>query len=578
MSQKPITIEDIDILFNGDKRGRQMFIIMTNGLRNFDYNNLLQSNNIGEDALKEYYNIRIALHNDPEYKEVLHSFLNNMRIALTDTPNSYTDELTKNFYSDLNFNNNTPLLTDGKLITIANIHEFINSIARYLQKLDASKFSNTIIDGRNKPDHIKALNEYIADKLKKAWVSYSNKKPTYNKDDIKKTLDYSKDITPVRPPFDMVSEEKIIVLENKFHKINKKGEIEQFSEDKVKCSSYGFNGDKKCDALLYQCLVHPSADNLSQCITTITDMMKHDDIRNVNDINKDNLKNMNPEIVLALLHRFGFKAITGADGKKQIMSIMAWKSKILPELKLNNKFDDGKSINIVIYLQHLVNYINSKPEILNGNSFTTNDFYDAKTHKDKFGNSVDKATTKKSALEGLTRFYETHKFYRADQNNFGSFMGDLYDRYDMPRPSYLQGQFGGASSYELLKANMDSGNSGVKYLTTIYNALKSSLSNVEIHEVDDEMKNYLAHIKKDEDKILEYLKFLDKVTNIYHLFKYAPTQVKFGAKDIADLEKELDNKVKIYQDKESKVAKFIEALAKKELHPFSENSVFSIDN
>lgn len=573
MSQKPITIEDIDILFNGDKRGRQMFIIMTNGLRNFDYNNLLQSNNITEDAQKEYYNIKIALRDDAVYKEVLHSFLNNMRILVTPPypSNSYTDELTKNFYPDLNLNSNTPLLKDGKLITIANIHEFILSIDRYLQKLDASKFSNTIIDGTGKPDHIPALNTYIADKLKKAWKSYSNKKPTYNKDDINKTLDYSKDITPLRAPFDMLSEEKIIVLENKFHKINKKGEIEQFNEDKLKCSSYGFNGDQKCDALLYQCLVNPNADNLSQCMKTISDMIQH------TNINDDNLKNMNPEIVLALLHRFGFKAIKGADGKKHIMSVMSWRTNILPNL--NIKLDVDKGSNIIQYLQHLVNYINSKPEILNGNSFTTNDFYDAKTHKDKFGNSVDTATaktTKKSALEGLTRFYETHQYYRADQNNFGSFMGDLYDRYEMPRPGYLQGQFGGASSYELLKANMESGNSGVKYLSTIYNALKSSLSNVDISEVDKEMTTYLAHIKKDEDKILEYLKFLDKVTNIYHLFKYAPTEVKFGAKDIADLEKELADKVKIYQDKESKVAKFIEALAKKELHPFSENSVFDI--
>ena len=77
---------------------------MTNGLRNFDYNNLLQSNNITEDAQKEYYNIKIALRDDAVYKEVLHSFLNNMRILVTPPypSNSYTDELTKNFYPDLN--------------------------------------------------------------------------------------------------------------------------------------------------------------------------------------------------------------------------------------------------------------------------------------------------------------------------------------------------------------------------------------------------------------------------------------------------------------------------------------------
>ena len=564
MSQKPITIEDIDILFNGDKRGRQMFIIMTDGLTNFDYT--LQA------TTGPYHNIRIYMTTDPEYEEVLHSFLNNMHIALTPpyTPNSYTDELIKNFYPDLNLNSNTPLLTDGKLITIANIHQFIHSIDIYLQTEDTSQFTTNIIDGngKGKPDHIKALNKYVADKLKFAWKHYSNKKPTYNKDNIKKTLDYSTDVVPVSAPFDMLSEEKIIVLENKFHKINKKGEIEEFGEDNLKCSSYGFNGNKNCDALLYQCLVHPSADNLSQCITTITDMMKD------TKTNDDNLKNMNPEIVLALLHRFGFKAIKNADGQKQIMSVSSWGTKILPNL--NIKLIPGDILNITTYLQNLVNYINSKPEILNGNTFTTNDFYDAKTQKDKFGNSVDTATTKKRALEGLTRFYETHQYYRGDQNNFGSFMGDLYDRYEIPRPSYLQGQFGGASSYELLKANMESGNSGVKYLTTIYNALKNSLSNVDIYEADKEIKKFLASIQKDEENILNYIKFLDEVTNTYDLFKYAPTKVKFDKKNVDDLEVELKTKIKKYKEKESKVAKFIEALAKKELHPFSENSVFDI--
>ena len=575
MTQKPITIEDIDVLFNGDRRGRQMFIIMTNGLTNFNYDNVLIDNM--SEAGKLYGEIRTRLASSVEYKEVLDNFFQNMKTSTNTTSkyfpmdlNPYFINISHHFYDRLNLTPpiTEPVCKDGEIIKIQDIKDFITSIQAHIS---TKTYPDELIDGTIEPDTIKALDVYISNKLKTAWKEYKNKDDAkYDPVDIKSKLKYPTDVKSFSLPFidEVFQKEKIIVLDKKYHKIKETGEITPFGEDNRKCKSYGFNTtDEDCDQVLYQCLVNPSEDKLKQCISKISELMT------THNIDDTNLKNMNPDIVLALLHRFGFKAIKDPEGTKHIISVNSWKKQILP--KLNITIVDATHGNVHRYLQKLVDYINSKPEILNGNNFTTNDFYDPITKKDKFGKSVVSGTSKKSALEGLSRFYENNKFYRGNSNSFGNFMGELYDRYDFPRPSFLQ--MGGSSSYELLKASMDSGNSGIKYLTKIYNALKGSLSNVEIDGVggvDEQIKPFFKEIEENEAKIIRYFKFLDAVTKSYNLFKYAPTKVKFDGANIIALETELNKKIDIYKEKEDKVARFIQALAKKELHPFSENSVF----
>lgn len=569
MPKKLITIEDIDILFNGDKRGRQFFLINTDGLHTFDINNLA-------DEKSDYGKVRKALKDSTEYKEVqtiLYTNINTFKTTSV-TPGSYSsdiiaynDEYIKKFVDG---SSGTPDLQDNPyFLNVKNVTDFVDSI--YNKITSESDTYENIITGSDGKDSISDLDKYVSDKLKQAWREYKitdNNK--YKSADIKKSLSLT-DIANISAPFDEDDfiKEKIIILNDKYHKIKKSGDIEPFDEDKHKCKSYGFNteGDN-CDVLLYECLVNPSGDNLSTCIKKISDSMTNYNISN------QNLQNMNPEIVLALLHRFGFKAIKDNNGKKKIISVASWKKYILPSLKITIT-DDGSLTNVDSYLQNLVDYINSKPELLNSNNFTTNDFYDPVTNKDKFGRSVDPSKTNKTALEGLSQFYEARKFYRSNQTNFSDYLRDIYDIYGFKVPKYLQS--GGANSrYKLLKAEMDNGNTGVKYLTRIYNSLKSSLTNVDISVVETEIDKFLAEIQKNENELLKYIEFVDKVNNIYHLFKYAPSKVQLTGTDINELNDNLNNKIQEYQAKENKVAQFIQALAKKELNPYTENSVFDI--
>ena len=560
MAQKEITIEDLDILFNGDKRGRQFFIINTDGLRNFNINGLSSDS--------EYAVIREALKTSTNYLDVQNSFftnINTLKNSANTSPNkvAFEQKYNENF---VEVGPGKPILTDSSFLKVSDIVEFVNSVHAHILSIGSigKSYPDEIIDGSGKPSNIDDLDKYIALQLKNAWKKYKMKDTI----DYVNKLKYGEDVSA----FIESNDDKIIIINDKYHKLKKSGKIEEITNnDKHNCKSYGFGSENDCNAILYECLVNPSTDKLSKCIINIDESIKK------YTTTDDNLKNMHPEIVLALLHRFGFKAVKNTDGKKYIISAQSWKNKILDNLDI----DKSKvSISVIEYLQKLVDYVNSKPELLNGNKFTTNDFYDPVSKKDKFGRPVDETTTNKKALEGLTRFYDSRQNNRGLRNNFGDYMKDLYDLYFPNRspPSYLQ--LGGASNspYDLLKAEMSSGNIGVKYLTRIYESLKSLLTNVDIIEVDVEIKKYLKELETNETNIIKYLDFVDKVNNIYHLFKYAPSKsISFTGTDIDALNTQLDNKINEYREKEDLVAKFIQALARRNENPLSNSdSVFDI--
>ena len=545
----PLTIEDLDIVFNGDKRGRQYFIINTDGLRNFDIAKL--------DPTSPYAKIRMEIGKDSEYQEVQKNFYANLKSAKTA---GYWNEYEREIGTA------TPTLSDG-LVKLDNIREFVTS-----SELAAN--ADTSINGAvtdpvdvNKTS-ISALDKLVARELKEAWKTYKIQKSTYDSKAIAKSVN-SGDVRALYAPFDTVND-KIIKSGDKYMRVKADGKLEEFKDDKSNCQNYGFSLDGDCNEILFKCLVDPSVDGLNKCVSKIDDLMT-----NSGGTDNTHLQNINPEIVLALLHRFGFKATKDASGLKKIISAASWESKILPQLGLNAGLISGTggltSVQTLAYLQKLVDYVNSHPQILN--PVDSNSFYDKGTNKDKFGKVVDPAKTNKIAIEGLTRFYDMRKSYAV--NDVASLMRDIYSRYDYTVPSFLQ--MGGASTYDMIREQFSSGNAGAKYLENIYISLKDSLSNVDITgTAANGISTAIGDLKTKEGEILKYLEFVDKVSQVYNLFKYAPTKVSITGTDIKSLETNLATRIKEYKDQEDKVARFIQGLAKKEVSPYSENSVFDI--
>jgi hypothetical protein len=260
MAQKEITIEDLDILFNGDKRGRQFFIINTDGLRNFDINGLSSDS--------EYAVIREALKTSPAYLDVQNSFFTNIK-TLKNSANTSLEKVEFEKKYNENFANTgvgKPNLIDAYFLKVSDIVEFVNSVHAHIVSIEKS-YPDEIIDGTGKPSNIDELDKYIALQLKNAWKKYKMKDTT----DYVNKLKYGEDVSA----FIEDNDDKIIIINDKYHKLKKSGKIEEITNnDKHNCKSYGFGSEDDCNAILYECLVNPSTDKLSKCIINIGESIK----------------------------------------------------------------------------------------------------------------------------------------------------------------------------------------------------------------------------------------------------------------------------------------------------------------
>jgi hypothetical protein len=550
-----LKIEDADIIFNGDKRGRQYLLINTDGLSKFDVAALNPDS--------PYAPIRNLLDGNAEYQQfeedtiiLLDTYVRNTNPtnAATNPTERYTQSIT-NLISTLDPASHT------------NLNTFITSLDAKLSgiyapgltpvgDLPASTETKTSFD---------ALDSHISTTLKDAWQKY--KITTLSTTNMGLV---STDVAAVTAPFASANKDgKVVKLGERYYKIETNGNLTELKLDNKTCTNYGLNNGvngNNCENVLYECLVDGSKDKLKSCIATLGNTMTN---ANVDD---NELKNMHPEIVLALLHRFGFKAVKDANGKKKIVSVAYWKTKILPKLNIDGSAT-GIGPDVDTYLQKLVDYVNFNEEILNTKTMGQNDLYDPVTKQDRFGKSVDPAVTKKVAIEGLTRFYSSRRAASLQPSNTNNFIKELYDRYDLQVPVYLQ--MGGAVAVDMLKSSLDNGSSGHKYLKSVWTALLNSVSNIELDTrsiklVDDEFDK----LNQAQLEIVKYFEFMSKVSDTYDLFKYAPTKVKITGKDVTELQTNFDGLVADYKDKEDKVAKLIEMLAKKEVDPDEINTAF----
>jgi hypothetical protein len=550
-----LKIEDADIIFNGDKRGRQYLLINTDGLTNFDVATL--------DVNSPYAPIRALLSADVEY-------------------NTFNDDLNVTFSTYL-FNTNaanvganaaeryttsiTTLLGSLDAANQAKLTTFITSITTQL----SAKFGPGLVPPGDlaastvTETSFKALDAHVSTTLKDAWKNY--KIATTTTKDM--GLDNTGILNVAAPFAGLAKDRKIVKIGDRYYKVEKSGALTELALDNKTCTNYGLNNGvngNNCENVLYECLVDGSKDKLKSCISTLGNTMTN---ANVDD---KELQNMHPEIVLSLLHRFGFKAVKDNAGRKKIVSVDYWLAKIVPRLDIDASAG-GISADVKLYLQKLVDYVNFNEEILNTKTMNQNDLYDPATKKDRFGHSVDPTTTKKVAIEGLTKFYSSRRAAQLQPSNTYNFIRELYDRYELEVPVYFQ--MGGNATVAMLKENLNNGASGHKYLQTVWKSLLNSVSNVELDARSiTSVNGEFLKLEQAQNEIVRYLEFVSKVSDVYNLFKYAPTKVKINGKDIAELQTNLDLLVNEYREKEDRVAKLIEMLAKQEVDPDEINDAF----
>jgi len=546
MANRDINLDDANVIFNGDGRGRQYFLINTNSLT------VISDMDIDDDKTSPYYKIRQVLKDDTEYIDFQKSFGRAMQVydfnirdkataGNADANERYTKSIT-DLLADLSDDAKTKLsswLENMTRHSYGGYNKLPNN-ADATGDLPVSTVITTSFD---------ALDKYVATQLKDAWKTYKSTQPL-------PTIDRNPaNFGTVAAPF-VGEKDRIIKAGDKYYKVKIDGNMEELKlADNKKCDQYGVNGDN-CEDVLYKCLVDGGSDKLASCITVLGGQT----------VDNDKLKNMHPEIVLALLHRFGFKAARDSDGVKKIVSVAFWKDNLVDKFGIDKSLVDP----VEAYLSHLVSYVNNNPGILN--PVRMNDFYDNDTKKDRYGRTIDATKTTKMPIEALTQFFESRRGRELEPKNPYNFMRDLYDRYGITVPTYLQN--GGDMTVNMLKDSLDNGRSGYKYLKQVWDSLLASVNVTIDGDSLTQINKAFADLETVQNDLVKYFEFVGKVRDNYELFKHTPTKVKLTGADVVDLENTLKNVVKDYKDKEDKIAKLIEALAKAENKPDEINTAF----
>jgi hypothetical protein len=457
----------IDKLFLNDKRGRQYFLINTNGFKNFDMNQL------NENSL--YSIIRKELENNDEYKEFKNTFLNNINVIFNKSNKNYSDEVIghKNDIEDA-IQNISKL--NNFLFTIDDINKFIET------NLNDSYLDKELITTQNNTESFKYVDKYIYDRIKNSWKQYTEQQyNSKNLDDI-----VTNDLNP-------------------------------------EC--------QKCNDIMYEFLLtsdntdnNESNNNLLSCINTINNILNNDNLQQ-NDFSLINI-----DLVLTLLHRFGFKTTTIND-QKIIISVNDWINMILPTLKLDKTLI---TVNLQNYLQKLVDYINSQPHILN------------------------------YSLDNINNGLYFKKINSI--TNFSDILRNLIVRFSLKTNNAL---ISGGYLYD------DFNNSNINLLNE-YNKIKSELKNVKINDVDDKIiiKN-IQKMNNKKEKILNYLKFINESNLLFNLFKYAPSKSSPKYEDINKLNLDIASKIDKYHNEENKIYELLQSLIHKEQNPNDNDDVFT---
>ena len=547
-------MDQIKYIFNNDERGIQYFIINTNNLSDFKLSYI-------DTPYKTIFDdLRSTLEHDQEYLDFENTFLfklyilkNRKNIKLSKYDNSIIERMNRSS-KDKFLDNIIDFLENTLSKKIYKIKYLIDLLPSYnvsfdLEKVRKDEIPNWVnfIYFKNPTNKISfdAVDTWLSNKLKNLWEEFKVGQQTKIQvgGNIKQNIQYYSRFA--KESYEQKGGKTILNVKNK-----------------VDCSDLGLKYDN-CAITIFQCLI--STD----------DIFMHNCLKNLSNITSDlydddSIKLANPEIILILLNKLGFKAIKNEVGNIIINDVDNWYQKTLPTLYPDiNQFNLIPENNLKNYLKKLVNFINS---------IDTQYLIDKEEHKTKKINDLDidkvREDESKIPVEGLIKFYE---FKRA--NNFmppsttKDLMTNLFLYHNLQLPEYLQN--GGEIKPEDFRRNYDEGNTGYKYLKNIYDLLLKSLKTVTIDPKDlEEIDNLFKEFEILQEKLLLFVIFIMKLKEINDMFLKYPNKYTLKKEDIDKLQQKLDFVISDFKQKEDGIQQLIEAIARKEKNPNDKTSIF----
>jgi hypothetical protein len=531
---------EINDIFNNDGRVYQLLLILTDGFYNFE-------------------NIFTLYINSP-YTDIKRLFITDTTISISiksidEKPNL---ELNKFWEQFLAYYNNNIISNPSRYINYKSIKSIIEEIIEYIKSknINISELSSDLtLDPTKKSfDFVDA---YIKKKLKNAWMEYM-----LNMSQFKSELGKIKSIDL---KFDDLTDAikalktKYFVLGNDEHYLfDASGNI-QTKTNQSSCPNFGLDGSGDCDIILQECLINGDNTKLTQCVDKLNEKLRTMSFDENKILTFDSYDNINPELALALLHRFGFKAYKNPknNNRKNIFSVSYWekniKPKLFPELILSD--------NIKKYFIKLITYVNLNEEILNNSKLIYK--YDSKKDKNYYGIEVDIPS------KNISKFYEDRK---NTIKNIAvlDYIIELYIRYGIEPPVELTVlQSGGAEP-----------NNNCEELLNLYKILKKNLTKINFdEEFEKSMNNLCIDAAITDMEAKQYRDFFEKVNLYYKLFDLINSSVSFSSKNIKDMSFELEEKINKLKKIQETISNILTEIAKKEIIPDAskeDSGIFSV--
>jgi len=388
----------------------------------------------------------------------------------------------------------------------------------------------TVKSSSQDADSFDAVDAYINVRFRVAWISSLSKNNIEGQKFLKKLYSDPKVISDDNSSlsgdktYNIV--EKTTDKQTGYYYSNKEDNL--ILDSSRRCEFYGIDPSQdnvgECLEILDTCVVNPwpygTDDHLrvaNKCMETL---------KKINPLSPDDkrLHGMNPEFVLGILNSLGFRTKDSSSGEKKIISYNTWNNQIKPKL-----FSSKLNVNSTAqkYIRNLIRYANT--------------YYKQLFDRQDIPNVI---LPEKSSNYNPLRI----RGY-IPPNNFSD-IRNVSDLYNGLRMRYMQGGNGIYDSEFVSEymRRMSNGQAGLPYLKKLYNVLVNNLKNVGI---DDQTKlkieEQINSLSLDEKKIVEMLKFLEK---LYHIRDTFPN---FNIKEIRGLNIEnlsvsLDDMIKKHRE------------------------------
>lgn len=326
--------------------------------------------------------------------------------------------------------------------------------------------------------------------------------------------------------------------EKGLYRLDEKNQKIHTEKDKLKCVLGGDDdSDDECKQTLAKCIANGDYKNLAFCLGDLPDA-------NFFDLAGDELVEAiqdSTNVVLKILKTFDVDIIIGPNGFKEALDYNSWREKLLSKPDQNITEQIFKNKKLCDYLEGVINFVNSHPQILNEgmDNNVLDDEYKRKRYVEPKYNSTIISQGLRQAVTNNNMFFPQTASILGQANN--TIIG--FGPYTTYGPSMTGGSIFGDSREESALRKIARENRGVLLYSLVEKVIKD-LGNLGISldpKDSNLIRSELEKVKEIEKKTLELYYMLRKLVNLKTFLKDVQCDVNTKAQTNISLKSMVKN-------------------------------------